>query len=214
MLAALRRGAALPRRALSTTTEMHGTTILCVRRKGRVCLIGDGQVSMGSIVVKGNAKKVRRVGDDVLVGFAGSTADAFSLLDRLEKKLEEHPGQLARSCVELAKAWRTDKYLRRLEAVLLVADRTQTFELTGTGDVLEPSDGIMGVGSGGHYALAVARALATVEDLEARDIATRAMAVAADMCVYTNTNFIVEELDEVAPEGDATDGGGKGEEGV
>ena len=106
MLAALRRGAALPRRALSTTTEMHGTTILCVRRKGRVCLIGDGQVSMGSIVVKGNAKKVRRVGDDVLVGFAGSTADAFSLLDRLEKKLEEHPGQLARSCVELAKAWR------------------------------------------------------------------------------------------------------------
>ena len=150
MLAALRRGAALPRRALSTTTEMHGTTILCVRRKGRVCLIGDGQVSMGSIVVKGNAKKVRRVGDDVLVGFAGSTADAFSLLDRLEKKLEEHPGQLARSCVELAKAWRTDKYLRRLEAVLLVADRTQTFELTGTGDVLEPSDGIMGVGSGGH----------------------------------------------------------------
>ena len=190
---------------------MHGTTILCVRRKGRVCLIGDGQVSMGSIVVKGNAKKVRRVGDDVLVGFAGSTADAFSLLDRLEKKLEEHPGQLARSCVELAKAWRTDKYLRRLEAVLLVADRTQTFELTGTGDVLEPSDGIMGVGSGGHYALAAARALATVEDLEARDIATRAMAVAADMCVYTNTNFIVEELDEVVPEGD---GGGKGEEDV
>ena len=213
MLASLRRGAVLSRRALSTT-EMHGTTILCVRRKGRVCLIGDGQVSMGSIVVKGNAKKVRRVGDDVLVGFAGSTADAFSLLDRLEKKLEEHPGQLARSCVELAKAWRTDKYLRRLEAVLLVADRTQTFELTGTGDVLEPSDGIMGVGSGGHYALAAARALATVEDLEARDIATRAMAVAADMCVYTNTNFIVEELDEVVPEGDATDGGGKGEEGV
>ena len=210
MLASLRRGAVLSRRALSTT-QMHGTTILCVRRKGRVCLIGDGQVSMGSIVVKGNAKKVRRVGDDVLVGFAGSTADAFSLLDRLEKKLDEHPGQLARSCVELAKAWRTDKYLRRLEAVLLVADRTQTFELTGTGDVLEPSDGIMGVGSGGHYALAAACALATVEDLEARDIATRAMAVAADMCVYTNTNFIVEELDEVVPEGD---GGGKGEEGV
>ena len=210
MLASLRRGAVLSRRALSTA-EMHGTTILCVRRKGRVCLIGDGQVSMGSIVVKGNAKKVRRVGDDVLVGFAGSTADAFSLLDRLEKKLDEHPGQLARSCVELAKAWRTDKYLRRLEAVLLVADRTQTFELTGTGDVLEPSDGIMGVGSGGHYALAAARALATVEDLEARDIATRAMAGAADMCVYTNTNFIVEELDEVVPEGD---GGGKGEEGV
>ena len=211
MLAALRRGAALPRRALSTTTEMHGTTILCVRRKGRVCLIGDGQVSMGSIVVKGNAKKVRRVGDDVLVGFAGSTADAFSLLDRLEKKLEEHPGQLARSCVELAKAWRTDKYLRRLEAVLLVADRTQTFELTGTGDVLEPSDGIMGVGSGGHYALAAARALATVDGLAAVDVAKRSMDIAADMCVYTNTNFIVEELDEVVPEGD---GGGKGEEGV
>ena len=159
MLASLRRGAVLSRRALSTT-QMHGTTILCVRRKGRVCLIGDGQVSMGSIVVKGNAKKVRRVGDDVLVGFAGSTADAFSLLDRLEKKLDEHPGQLARSCVELAKAWRTDKYLRRLEAVLLVADRTQTFELTGTGDVLEPSDGIMG--GVGRPLRAARRAAATV----------------------------------------------------
>ena len=206
----LRVGAPLGRRAFSDTA-MHGTTILCVRRGGKVVMIGDGQVSMGNVVVKGNARKVRRIGDDILVGFAGSTADAFTLLERLEKKLEEHPGQLTRACVDLAKAWRTDKYLRRLEAVLLVADRTQTFELTGTGDVLESSDGIMGVGSGGHYALAAARALATVEDLEARDIATRAMAVAADMCVYTNTNFIVEELDEVVPEGD---GGGKGEEGV
>lgn len=194
---ALRHGAPrLARRSLSST-EMHGTTILCVRRQGKVCLIGDGQVSMGSIVVKGNAKKVRRIGDDVLVGFAGSTADAFSLLDRLEKKLEEHPGQLQRACVELAKAWRTDKYLRRLEAVLLVCDRTQTFELTGTGDVLSPSDGIMGVGSGGFYALAAARGLATVDDLSAREIATRAMGVASDMCVYTNTNYIVEELEEV-----------------
>merc|ERR1719231_1720535 len=128
-------------------------------------MIGDGQVSQGSMVVKPNAKKVRRIGDNVLVGFAGSTADAFTLLERLEERLDEYPGQLTRACVDLAKAWRTDKYLRRLEAILLVADRKVTYELTGNGDVIEPNDGIMGIGSGGSYALAAARALATVEDL-------------------------------------------------
>mmetsp|Transcript_8491 Transcript_8491/g.26536 ORF Transcript_8491/g.26536 Transcript_8491/m.26536 type:complete len:225 (-) Transcript_8491:38-712(-) len=179
--------------------DMHGTTILCVRRGGKVCMIGDGQVSMGSIVVKGNARKVRRVGADILVGFAGSTADAFTLLERLEQKLDEHPNQLTRACVALAKAWRTDKYLRRLEATLLVADREKTFELTGNGDVLEPADGQIGIGSGDAYALAAARALATVDGLEASDVAHRAMSVASDMCVYTNANYIVEELDEEAP---------------
>ena len=137
---------------------MHGTTILCVRKEGKVALIGDGQVSQGSMVVKPNAKKVRRIGDDVLVGFAGSTADAFTLLERLEERLEEHPGQLTRACVDLAKAWRTDKYLRRLEAVLLVCDANVSFEITGNGDVLEPKElfpgcAVMGVGSGGAYAL-------------------------------------------------------------
>jgi len=179
--------------------EMHGTTILCVRRGGKVCMIGDGQVSMGNIVVKGNAKKVRRIGDDILVGFAGSTADAFTLLERLEAKLEEHPDQLTRACVDLAKAWRTDKYLRRLEAILLVADKNATYELTGNGDVLEPTDGLLGIGSGGAYALAAARALATVDDLPALEIARRAMDVASDMCVFTNKNYLVEELDDVAP---------------
>ena len=145
----LRVAAPLGRRAFSDTA-MHGTTILCVRRGGKVVMIGDGQVSMGNVVVKGNARKVRRIGDDILVGFAGSTADAFTLLERLEKKLEEHPGQLTRACVSLAKAWRTDKYLRRLEALILVADRSVTYELTGTGDVLEPTDGVMGIGSGGQ----------------------------------------------------------------
>ncbi|KAJ8599741.1 hypothetical protein CTAYLR_003420 [Chrysophaeum taylorii] len=173
---------------------MHGTTILCVRKEGRVALIGDGMVSMGSQIVKGNAKKVRRLGDGVLVGFAGSTADAFTLLERLERKLEEHPGQLTRACVDLAKAWRTDKYLRRLEAILLVADSEVTFELTGNGDVLEPTDGIMGIGSGGAFALAAARALKDVDGLNALEIAKRAMDVAAGMCVYTNHNFIIEEL--------------------
>lgn len=201
----LRVAAPLGRRAFSDTA-MHGTTILCVRRGGKVVMIGDGQVSMGNIVVKGNARKVRRIGDDILVGFAGSTADAFTLLERLEKKLEEHPGQLTRACVDLAKAWRTDKYLRRLEALILVADRSVTYELTGTGDVLEPTDGVMGIGSGGQYALAAARALSTVDGLEAADVAKRAMDVAADMCVFTNSNFIVEELDEAPPGDDAGEG--------
>ena len=140
-------------RRLFSADSWHGTTILCVRKDGRTVMAGDGQVSQGGSVVKGNAKKVRRLGENILVGFAGSTADALTLLERLEKKLEEHPGQLTRACVELAKSWRTDKYLRRLEAVLLVADSNNIFELTGMGDVLEPEKGVMAVGSGGSYAL-------------------------------------------------------------
>jgi len=152
----LGRHAAIPARINLTasfhSTPRHATTILCVRKDSKVVLIGDGQVSQGNTVCKPNAKKVRRIGKDVLVGFAGSTADAFTLLERLEEKLEEHPGQLTRACVDLAKAWRTDKYLRRLEAVLLVCDKDVSFELTGNGDVLEPKDGVMGVGSGGLFA--------------------------------------------------------------
>ena len=233
--------------------QMHGTTILCVRKDGNTVLIGDGQVSQGSMVIKPNAKKVRRIGDGVLVGFAGSTADAFTLLERLEERLEEHPGQLTRACVDLAKAWRTDKYLRRLEAVLLVCDANVSFEITGNGDVLEPKEvfpgcGVMGVGSGGPYALgespnwrvqapllvvrrsvpaclsedsahplpphtthpsrvplspaAAARALADQPDLDAEAIATKAMQVAADICVYTNHEFIIEKLSQDGADGD------------
>ncbi|GAB4118632.1 MAG: ATP-dependent protease subunit HslV [Rhodothalassiaceae bacterium] len=173
----------------------HGTTILCVRKGNRVVMAGDGQVSMGQTVVKANARKVRRLGDGrVLAGFAGATADAFTLLERLEAKLERHPGQLMRAAVELAKDWRTDRYLRRLEALLAVADRDTSLLLSGTGDVLEPSDGLIGIGSGGNYALAAARALIDLE-LDAGAIARRAMAVAAGICVYTNENILLEELD-------------------
>jgi ATP-dependent HslUV protease subunit HslV len=174
----------------------HGTTILSVRRAGQVVIAGDGQVSLGPTVIKSNARKVRRLGDGmILAGFAGATADAFTLFERLEAKLEKHPGQLARACVELAKDWRTDRYLRRLEAMMAVADRSVSLVLTGTGDVLEPEDGLIGIGSGGSYALAAARALATVDELDARTIATRAMKIAADICVYTNTNVTIEALD-------------------
>uniref|UniRef100_H3G6W3 ATP-dependent protease subunit HslV n=2 Tax=Phytophthora ramorum TaxID=164328 RepID=H3G6W3_PHYRM len=173
----------------------HGTTILCVRKGGKVCLIGDGQVSLGSTVVKPNAKKVRRIGEHIVAGFAGSTADAFTLMERLEAKLDEYPGQLTRSCVELAKAWRTDKYLRRLEAILIVSDTNQSYTLTGNGDVLEPHDGIIGIGSGGTYALAAARALID-QDLDAETIARKSMKIAADICVYTNENVTVEMLGE------------------
>ena len=173
----------------------RSTTILCVRKEGKVVLIGDGQVSQGSVVAKPNAKKVRRIGNDVLAGFAGSTADAFTLMERLEERLEEHPGQLTRACVDLAKAWRTDKYLRRLEAVLLVCDKNVSFEITGNGDVLEPQDGVMGVGSGGSYALAAARALVDQPGMDAEAVALKAMNIAADMCVYTNHNFVVETID-------------------
>jgi len=174
----------------------HGTTILCVRRDGHVAMAGDGQVSLGQTVVKGNARKVRRIGAGgaVLSGFAGATADAFTLLERLEAKLERFPGQLERACVELAKDWRTDRYLRRLEAMMAVADKDRSFTLTGNGDVLEPEDGVIAIGSGGNYALAAARALITIDGLSAEEIARRAMKIAAEICVYTNTNVTMEVL--------------------
>ena len=172
----------------------HGTTILTVRKGGNVVIGGDGQVSIGQTIVKANAKKVRRLGKgDVIGGFAGATADAFTLFERLEAKLEQYPGQLTRAAVELAKDWRTDRYLRRLEAMMLVADRDVTLVLTGTGDVLEPEHDVMGIGSGGMFALAAARALID-QPLEAEAIARKAMAIAADICVYTNTNLVVETL--------------------
>jgi ATP-dependent HslUV protease, peptidase subunit HslV len=177
-------------------TGWHGTTILCVRRDGHVAMAGDGQVSLGQTIIKGNARKVRRIGagSTVLAGFAGATADAFTLLERLEAKLERFPGQLERACVELAKDWRTDRYLRRLEAMMAVADKDRSFTLTGTGDVLEPDDGVIGIGSGGNYALSAARALMEVEGLSAEEIARRAMKIAADICVYTNNNVILETI--------------------
>ena len=174
----------------------HGTTILCVRRGGHVAMAGDGQVTLGQTVIKGNARKVRRIGagDRVLAGFAGATADAFTLLERLEAKLERYPSQLERACVELAKDWRTDRYLRRLEAMMAVADSEHSFTLTGNGDVLEPDDGLIAIGSGGNYALSAARALMTVDDLSAEEIARRAMRIAGEICVYTNANVIIETL--------------------
>jgi ATP-dependent HslUV protease subunit HslV len=177
-----------------TADTWHATTILTVRKGGKVVIGGDGQVSLGQTVIKANARKVRRIGrGDVISGFAGATADAFTLFERLEAKLDQYPGQLLRACVELAKDWRGDKYLRRLEAMMLVADRDVTLVLTGTGDVLEPEAGIMGIGSGGMYALAAARALAGT-DLDAEEIVRRSMRIAADICVYTNGNLVVESI--------------------
>ncbi|MCX7684594.1 MAG: ATP-dependent protease subunit HslV [Acetobacteraceae bacterium] len=173
----------------------HGTTILCVRKDGRVAMAGDGQVSLGPTVVKGNARKVRRIaGGRVLAGFAGATADAFTLLERLEAKLERFPDQLERAAVELAKDWRTDRYLRRLEALLAVADANRSLLVTGQGDVLEPEDAVIGIGSGGNYALAAARALLPIEGIGAEEIARRAMEIAAGICVYTNGNIVLETL--------------------
>ncbi len=174
----------------------HGTTILSVRRGDQVVVAGDGQVSLGNTVVKGNARKVRRIGaGNVIAGFAGATADAFTLLERLETKLERFPNQLERACVELAKDWRTDRYLRRLEAMLIVVDKDHGYTLTGNGDVLEPSDGVIAIGSGGNYALAAARALARHgQDMSARQIAESAMKIASEICVYTNDEFNIEEL--------------------
>ncbi len=173
---------------------MHGTTIITVRKNGVAVMAGDGQVSLGQTVMKGNARKVRRIGKgDVIAGFAGATADAFTLLERLEKKLEQYPGQLMRAAVELAKDWRTDKYLRNLEAMMLVADKSVTLAITGNGDVLEPEHGAIAIGSGGNYAYAAARALMETE-LSAEDIARRAMAIAAEICVYTNGNVVVETI--------------------
>jgi ATP-dependent HslUV protease subunit HslV len=172
----------------------YGTTIVTVRKGGKVVIAGDGQVSVGATVMKHNAKKVRPLGKGaVIAGFAGATADAFTLFERLEAKLEQYPGQLTRACVELAKDWRTDRYLRRLEAMMIVADKTTSLVLTGTGDVLEPEGGVAAIGSGGNYALAAARALAD-SDLDAEAIARKAMAIAADICIYTNTNVTLEQL--------------------
>jgi ATP-dependent HslUV protease subunit HslV len=178
-----------------SSPAMHATTILMVRKGGRVVIGGDGQVSLGQTIVKGNAKKVRRLAKgDVIGGFAGATADAFTLFERLENKLEQYPAQLTRACVELAKDWRTDRYLRRLEAMMIVADKQVTLVLTGTGDVLEPEGGVMGIGSGGNYALAAAKALMDT-NLGPEEIARKAMAIAAEICVYTNTKVIVEALE-------------------
>jgi ATP-dependent HslUV protease subunit HslV len=174
----------------------HGTTILAVRKGGRVVVAGDGQVSLGQTVIKGTARKVRRLspgGPQVIAGFAGSTADAFTLLERLEAKLEASPGQLARAAVELAKDWRTDKYLQKLEAMLIVTDGATLLVVTGAGDVLEPENDVAAIGSGGNFALAAARALMDT-DLDAETIARRAMAIAAEICVYTNGNLTVESL--------------------
>ena len=174
----------------------HGTTILSVRKGKNVVMAGDGQVSLGQTVIKSSAKKVRRLSDgSILAGFAGATADAFTLFERLEQKLDMHPKQLTRACVELAKDWRTDRYLRRLEAMMLVADETTSLILTGTGDVLEPEDGIMAIGSGGNYALAAARALAEDTKMDAEATVRKAMQIAADICVYTNENLTVEILE-------------------
>ncbi len=174
----------------------HGTTIIGVRKGGKVVIAGDGQVSLGQTVIKGSARKVRRIspgGADTIVGFAGSTADAFTLLERLETKLEAAPGQLQRACVELAKDWRTDKYLQKLEAMLIVSDGKDLLVVTGAGDVLAPEHDVTAIGSGGNYALAAGRALMDTE-LSAEEIAQRAMAIAADICVYTNGNLTVETI--------------------
>jgi ATP-dependent HslUV protease, peptidase subunit HslV len=176
------------------TDSWHGTTILTVRKGGVVAIGGDGQVSIGQTIVKQNARKVRRLGKgEVIGGFAGATADAFTLFERLESKLEQYPGQLMRAAVELAKDWRTDRYLRRLEAMMIVADASVSLVLTGTGDVLEPEGGVMGIGSGGNYALAAARALLD-GGLDAEGIVRRAMEIAADICVYTNRSVTIETL--------------------
>jgi ATP-dependent HslUV protease, peptidase subunit HslV len=174
----------------------HGTTILSVRKNGQVVIGGDGQVSLQSTILKSSARKVRRLaGGKIIAGFAGSTADALTLLERLETKLERHPGQLTRAAVELAKDWRTDRYLRRLEAMMAVADIEVSLLLTGQGDVLEPDDGLIGIGSGGPFALAAARALIDVEGLSAEAIVRKAMAIAAGICVYTNTHLSLEVIE-------------------
>lgn len=180
---------------MSNELTMHATTIVTVRKGGKVVIAGDGQVSLGQTIMKGNARKVRRIGKGgaVIAGFAGATADAFTLLERLEAKLEQYPDQLTRACVELAKDWRTDRYLRRLEAMMLVADKSVSLALTGTGDVLEPEHGVMAIGSGGNYALAAARALIDT-DKDAEEIARTAMRIASEICVYTNSSFVVETI--------------------
>lgn len=182
----------------SKSEGWRATTILAVRKEDDICVIGDGQVSLGPTILKPNANKIRRIGEDggVIAGYAGATADCFTLLERLETKLEQYPGQLLRASVELAKAWRTDKYLRHLEAMLVACDKDVSLIITGNGDVVEPKDGIIAIGSGGLYAAAAARALIDIDGLTSRDIATKAMTIAADTCVYTNHNFVIETLPE------------------
>jgi ATP-dependent HslUV protease, peptidase subunit HslV len=181
--------------AMSEPVQWHGTTILTVRKAGKVVIAGDGQVSMGQTIMKGNARKVRPLGTGkVIAGFAGATADAMTLFERLEGKLEQFPDQLTRACVEMAKDWRMDRYLRRLEAMMIVADKQVSLVLTGTGDVLEPENGVIAIGSGGNYALAAARALIETE-MDAESICRKAMKIAAEICVYTNGNLTVEMLD-------------------
>ena len=172
------------------------TTILAIRKNNQTVVAGDGQVSLGNTVMKANARKVRRLGKDkdIIAGFAGATADAFTLFERLESKLEAHPGQLTRACVELAKDWRTDKYLRKLEALMAVCDKDTALILTGNGDVVEPEDGIIGIGSGGNYALAAARALIDQEDMDAESIAKKALGIAGNICVFTNENMVIEKI--------------------
>jgi ATP-dependent HslUV protease subunit HslV len=177
----------------------HGTTIIGVRKGSKVVIAGDGQVSMGNTIIKANARKVRRLKSgvsesDVIAGFAGATADAFALFERLEGKLEKHPGQLMRACVEMAKDWRTDRYLRRLEAMMIVADKSVSLILSGTGDVLESADGLLGIGSGGSYALAAGRALLDRDDMDAEAIARKALDIAAGICVFTNTSVTLESI--------------------
>ena len=179
-----------------STVKMHGTTILSVRRGDRVVIGGDGQVTLGDTMMKGNARKVRRLhGDNVIAGFAGGTADAFTLFERFEGKLQKHQGNLTRAAVELSKDWRTDRMLRRLEALLAVADASASLILSGTGDVIEPEEGIMAIGSGGPYAKAAARALLQETDLDARTIVEKSLQIAADICIYTNHQLTIEELE-------------------
>ena len=185
-----------PGSAPQSTSPWHGTTILSVRKAGRVVVAGDGQVSFGQTVMKSNARKLRRLAKgSVIAGFAGATADALTLLERLEAKLDRHPGQLTRAAVELAKDWRTDRYLRRLEAMMAVADAEVSLLLSGNGDVLEPDDGLIGIGSGGPFALAAARALVDLDELTAEAIARKAMMIAAGICVYTNTHLTLEIIE-------------------
>ncbi|AKU90743.1 ATP-dependent protease subunit HslV [Vulgatibacter incomptus] len=180
---------------MSNPFDLHGTTILAVRRGRHVVIAGDGQVSMDKTIMKGNARKLRRLSEGrVIAGFAGGTADAFTLFEKFEARLKEHAHNLTRAAVELAKEWRTDKYLRRLEALLLVADEDRTLILTGAGDVIEPEHGAAAIGSGGHYALAAARALLDATDLPPKEIASRAMHIAAEICVYSNDKIVFEEL--------------------
>ncbi|KAL6072410.1 ATP-dependent protease subunit HslV [Balamuthia mandrillaris] len=194
---ALLSGNNLSYRSISSdhkSTQIYGTTILCVKKGNQVVMIGDGQVSFGSTIMKPNARKVRQIRPGIIAGFAGATADAFTLFERLEEKIEKHQGQLLRSCVDLAKEWRTDKFLRRLEAMMVVADKDLALTLTGNGDVIEPNEGIIAIGSGGSFALACARGLIDIPDMDAEQIARKSMRVAADLCIYTNDHFVMEKI--------------------